>query len=98
MPRRFADFLEPRLDHFGTVLAGQQRSRRLTRPQEGRDVDVVEMFIGQPLTELFGLGESPSGEGWVNNAEAVFHPFGFSVTNEQKFHARQTNPGRSRRR
>ena len=93
VPCWFANFFQPRFDHLRTTLSRQQWRSGLTRTKKRRDIDVIQMLARQPLAQFFSLRKAPRRQGGVDDTEAVFDPFGFSVSNEQKFHARKTNPG-----
>ncbi len=48
---------------------------------------MVELLGVELLTDVLGLHPAPSGEGWVDDTEAIADPFGFPVADKHDLHS-----------
>lgn len=87
VPVGLTDLVEEGLHLLPTALKAQQGRRRLASPRQRGDDDVVELLGVELLPDMLGLHPAPSGEGWVNDTEAVADPFRFPVADEHDLHS-----------
>lgn len=89
LPDGAANLFEPWLDHFAAALRIKNWGRRLTCPQERRNVDVIKVFGFKSIGKTTCLTMTARGEWRIVLTEPIAHPLGFGMTNQREMHVQR---------